>query len=97
MMFCINCNIMNANWQPKQVNIGLFEATKIIGQVMVMKLQALLDVCNLWKKILAYVKDEGSNLGAMTTTLKFVVSCDNLELEELVRETYFGQTMSKAC
>jgi hypothetical protein len=61
-----------------------------------MKLQALLDKYNLWKKILAYVKDEGSNLGAMTT-LKFVVSCDNLGLEEPFQRTYFGHAMSKAC
>jgi hypothetical protein len=62
-----------------------------------MKLQALLDKYNLWKKILMYVKDEGSNLGAMTTTLKFVVNCDNLGLEEPFQGTYFGHTMSKAC
>jgi len=45
------------------------------------------NVCERWR----------SNLGAMTTTLKFVVSCDNLGLEELFRGTYFGHTMSKAC
>jgi hypothetical protein len=78
MTSCISCDFTNVNWQPKQVTIGLFEATEIIAQTMAMKLQALLEKYNLWKKTLAYVKDQRSNLGAMTTTLKFVVSCDNL-------------------
>jgi hypothetical protein len=93
----INCDFTNANRQPKQVTIGLFEANKIIAQTMAMKLEALLDKYNLWKKTLAYVKGQRSNLGAMTTALKFVVSCDNLRLEEPFQGTYFGHTMSKAC
>ncbi len=44
-----------------------------------------------------YLKDEGLNVGAMTIALKFVVSCDNLGLEEPFQGTYFGHTMSKAC
>jgi hypothetical protein len=55
----------------------LFKATKIIDQIKVMKLKAFMDKHDLWKNILAYVKNEGSNLGAMTTTLKSMVSCDN--------------------
>jgi hypothetical protein len=43
------------------------------------------------------VKDEGSKLGAMTTTSKFVVNCDNLRLEEPFQGTFLGQAMSKAC
>jgi hypothetical protein len=31
-------------------------------------------------KILYYVKDEGTNLGTMTTTLKLVISCEALNL-----------------
>jgi hypothetical protein len=97
MTSCISCDFTNANWQPKQLTIGLFEITEIIAQTMAMKLQALLDKYNLWKKTLTYVKDERSNLGAITIALKFVVSCDNLRLEEPFQGTYFGHTMSKAC
>jgi len=60
----------------------LFKATKVIDQTKAMKLQAFMDKHDLWKNILAYVKNEGSNLGAMTTTLKSMVSCDNLRLKE---------------
>jgi hypothetical protein len=48
------------------------------------------------KKIIAYVKDEGSNLNAMTTTFKFVVCCETLGLEESFQGFYFGQAFSKA-
>jgi hypothetical protein len=39
-------------------------------------------VGQIWfeKKIIAYVKAEGSNLNAMTFALKFVVSCETLGL-----------------
>jgi len=43
----------------------------------------LLDSYALKKKIIVYVKDEGSNLNTMTTTLKSVVTCDVLGLEEI--------------
>jgi hypothetical protein len=96
-VFALVVNFINANWQLNQIIIGLFGAIEITSQAMAMKLQALLDNYNLWKKILVYVKDEGSNVGAMTTILKSVVSCDNLRLEEPFQGTYFGHTMSKAC
>jgi hypothetical protein len=34
------------------------------------------------KKIIVYVKDEGSNFNAMIITLKVVVNCESLGLEE---------------
>ncbi len=42
----------------------------------------LLDSYALRRKIIVYVKDEGSNVNIMTTTLKSIVSCDMLGLEE---------------
>jgi hypothetical protein len=37
---------------------------------------------NLKKKIISYVKDERSKFNAMNNTLKLVVSCEALGLEE---------------
>jgi hypothetical protein len=81
-IFALIVNFNNENWQPKQVTIGFFEATKIIGRAMAMKLQALLDKYNLWKKILVHVKHKGSNLRTVTIALESMVSCENLRLEE---------------
>jgi hypothetical protein len=51
----------------------------------------------LRKKIIAYVKDEGFNLNAMTFALKFVISCETLNLQENVNSTCFGHVFSKTC
>ncbi len=61
----------------------VFQLTNIIGQtILAKKLKELLDSYALKRKIIAYVKDERSNLNTMTTTLKSIVSCDMFGLEE---------------
>jgi hypothetical protein len=45
-------------------------------------LTKLLDKYGLRKKIIAYVKDEGSNFNTMATTLKVVVNYESFGLEE---------------
>ncbi len=49
--------------------------TKTTSQTLARSLIELLDKYGLRKKIIVYVKDESSNLNAMTTTLKVVVNC----------------------
>jgi len=49
------------------------------------------------KKLITYVKDEGSNLNIMTTDLKFVVSCDILGLVESFQSSCFGHAFFKVC
>jgi hypothetical protein len=48
------------------MTIGLFEAIKTTNQTLTKNLTKLLDQYQLSKKIIAYVKDEGSNSNAMT-------------------------------
>jgi hypothetical protein len=62
---------------------------------MVRNLIELLDQYDLKKKIIAYVKDEGANLNVMTTTLKFVVNCEVLGMEESFQGTCFSHAFSK--
>ncbi len=40
--------------------------------------------------LIAYVKDEGSNLNVMTIILNFAVSYESFDLEENFQDTYFG-------
>jgi hypothetical protein len=56
-----------------------------------------LDKYGFRKKIITYVKDEGSNLNAMIITLKVVVNYKPLGLEENFQGTCFGHAFSKAC
>jgi hypothetical protein len=60
-------------------------------------LTELLDQYDLRKKIVANVKDEGANLNAMTTTLKSMVNCEVLGIEESFQGTCFGHAFFKAC
>jgi hypothetical protein len=64
---------------------------------LVKKLTKLLDNYALKRKIIAYVKDEGSNMNIMTSTLKSIVSCDMLGLEEKFQGICFGHAFFKAC
>jgi hypothetical protein len=57
---------------------------------MARNLIELLDQYDLRKKIIAYVKDEGANLNAMTTILKFVVNYEVFCLAEGFQGTCFG-------
>ncbi len=43
------------------------------------------------------MKNEESNLNTMTSTLKVIISCDILGLEESYQNICFGHAFSKAC
>jgi hypothetical protein len=60
-------------------------------------LTKLLNIYALRRKIIAYVKDEGSNLNTTTITLKSIISCDMLGLEESFQAICFQHAFSKAC
>jgi hypothetical protein len=81
-VFALVISFLNEEWKPQHITIGLFEANETIGQVMARNLIELLDQYNLRKKIVAYVKDEGANLNAMTIALNFVVNCEVFGMEE---------------
>jgi hypothetical protein len=49
------------DWQPKHITFGLFEATNISRQTLTINLIEILDTYELKRKIVIYVKDEGSN------------------------------------
>jgi len=65
--------------------------------VLARNLIDLLDKFGLRKKIIAYVKDEGSNLNVMTSILKFVVLYETLGLQENFNGICFWYVFPKAC
>jgi hypothetical protein len=96
-VFALMINFSSSDWQPKHVTISLFEATKTTGQALVRNLTKLLDKYGLRKKIIAYVKNEGSNFNVMTTALKAIINSEPLGLEESFQGTCFGHAFSKVC
>jgi hypothetical protein len=58
-------------------------------------LTKLLGQYGLRNKIIAYFKDEGSNLNTMTIVLKIVVNCEVLGLDENFQGSCFGHAFPK--
>jgi hypothetical protein len=96
-VFALIINFLVVDWQPKHITLGLFKPIDISGQALAKNLIKLLDNYALRRKIIAYVKDEGSNLNIMATTLKLIINCDMLGLEENCQGRCFGHAFSKAC
>jgi hypothetical protein len=96
-VFVLVIIFLGSNWKPKYFTLSLFETAKITGQALARNLIELLDAYGLKNKIIAYVKDEGSNLNTLTNTLKSVVKCETLGLEESFQGTCFGHVFSKVC
>jgi hypothetical protein len=68
-----------------------------IDQALTTNMIELFDQYKLMKNITTYVKDEGSNLILMTTTLKSIMKCEILGLYESFQHTCFGLVFSKVC
>jgi len=56
-----------------------------------------LNTYELRKKIVAYVKNERSNLNIIIVALKSTISCDVLDLEENLQGTCFSHAFLKTC
>jgi hypothetical protein len=69
-IFAMIVNFLSTNWEPNHITIGLFEANDMNGAIMVVKFKHVLDKFALMHKIVAYVKDKGSNLQACVQALK---------------------------
>jgi hypothetical protein len=96
-VFALVINFPSIDMQSKHVTISLFEATKTTWQALAKILTKLLDKYGLHKKVIAYVKDEGSNFNAMIGVLKSIINYESFGLEESFKGIYFGHVFSKAC
>jgi hypothetical protein len=47
--------------------------------------------------MITFVKHEGTNLVAMTTTLHSIIGCEPLKILKVYEDTHFGHVMFKAC
>ncbi len=73
VVFALVIKFLNEKWLSQHIIIGLFKANETTKRALARNLIELLDQYDLRKKIVTYVKGEGANLNAMTTTLKFVM------------------------
>jgi hypothetical protein len=96
-VFVVVINFVSNKWEAKHIIIKLFEVSNFSGVAMVPRLQQLLDKFFFTQKILAYVKDEGSNIQTYANALNYVISCVNLAMMEPFVGSCFGHALSKVC
>ncbi len=77
--FALAINYLNESWMPQHFAIGLFEVHETIGLSMVSQLRSLLEKYDLMHCMITFVKNEGSNLMSMLTTLCSIVDCRPLK------------------
>ncbi len=75
-VFVLVIIFLGFDWKLKHVGLGLFEAIETTWQMLARNFIDLLNAYGLRNKIIAYVKDESSNLNTLTNALKFIVKCD---------------------
>ncbi len=96
-VFVLVIIFLGFDWKPKHVTIGLFKIIKTTRQAFAKNLIEFFDEYGFGDKIIAYLKDEGSNLNTLANALKFVVKCETLGSEKNFQGAYFGHAFSKAC
>jgi len=75
--------------------IRLFEANDTTSAKLAKQLKVLLEKFGFTLKVLCCVKDEGTNLGTMTITLKSVISWEALNLPIPFNGVCFWHAMNK--
>jgi hypothetical protein len=95
--FALVINYLDETCTPRHVNMGLFKVHETINSAMVLQLQVLLKNFGLIHYVLAFVKDEGNELGIMFLELWSIVDCEHLNLFQVFEDICFGYVMSKVC
>jgi len=72
----------------------LFKIKKTTYQALVNNLTSLFYQYGLRRRIIVYVEDEGSNLNAMTITLKSIMKCEAFGFNESFQGICFGNVFS---
>ena len=94
--FAAVVNFVDKSWVPQHVTMGLFDAPKTSEIALAEIVKPLLEQFKLQTKIIACVKDEGSNLKTLERALSANISCDVLGLQDPYASVCFGHVMSKA-
>jgi hypothetical protein len=96
-MFSLVINYFSKTWEHVHATIGLFEVNETTNSCMAWQLQSLLEKFGLIHWVIAFVKNEGSNLASMASTLCSIVDCELLNLPKVYEGTSFGHVLFKTC
>lgn len=79
------------------MTVGLFEALDTLGFALVEVVKCMLQPFQLVDKVVAYVKDDSSNLATLVASLSSMVTYRPFGMALPHVGTCFGHAMSKAC
>jgi hypothetical protein len=82
--FAFVINFLTPQWEPRHVCVGLFEVNDTTRASLGKQMTILLERFKLTSKIWCFVKNEGTNLGIMIATLRFMVTCEALKVDVLL-------------
>jgi hypothetical protein len=88
-VFVLIINIFEFSRVPMHVIVGLFEVNKTTRQFIDVQLQSLLEKFGLLQWVIAFVKDEGTNMTTMKTTLHSIIDCEQ-DLQGLRRYIFWA-------
>jgi len=74
----------------------MFDTPNTSKVTLAKQVKSLFTTYELTNKVIVYVKDEGTNLNMLASTLTNVVSCESLQLPSPFSGTFFGHVMFKA-
>jgi hypothetical protein len=78
--FVLIVHFLNDKREPCHVIVRFFETVDMSRNAMAIQVNNVFVEHGLNTHVFAYVKDEGSNIPTMTSTLTFIVSCEVLGL-----------------
>lgn len=87
-MFALIINYLDDGWILRHATIGLFEVHEATNVTMALQ---------LIHHVIAFVKDEGINLGTMVVALRSIINYDPLKLSQVYEGACFGHVMFKMC
>jgi hypothetical protein len=93
--FAMAISFVDSLWQPIHVIIEIFEISNTSSEAMANHVKILLNSFGLFTKVIAYVKDERSNLNTFISILTFVLSYYSLQLACPFVNSCFDHAMSK--
>jgi hypothetical protein len=79
-IFAMVISFINNLWEPTHIIMGIFEVHNTIGVAITNQVKVLLNFFSLLDKVIAYVKDERSNIRTLTLALINVVTCSPFQL-----------------
>lgn len=88
--FHLVANLVDDGWIPRHVTVGIFKVADTSRVALAKVVKRFVEEFGLIEQAMGHVKNEGTNMNMLATTLKYVVKCKLPKIEEPFHGTCFG-------